>query len=227
MANLKIGHLSKSDESKISAIAVKDGQVIFSEKNGVQFVDYKSARHTLGSVLHGIYNNTSFLDFSTSTVANILAALKVSDVPDGQLVKIGESIYSYRVIGSHRMLVKQNKDSVEVAASSYGYIINIPNRTDSDTVTIEALVSINNSTNGNKTFFLTISNAGTITTASSGDIDGDFNSSTCDVTVARYGTMYWIGAKVKSILKVVSYSVTINGTVSNDAEGFYIAGIAS
>ena len=91
----------------------------------------------------------------------------------------------------------------------------------------EALVSINNSTNGNKTFFLTISNAGTITTASSGDIDGEFNSSTCDVTVARYGTMYWIGAKVKSILKVVSYSVTINGTVSNDAEGFYIAGIAS
>ena len=221
MANLTIGHLSKSDESKLSAIPVKEGQVIYSEKNGVQFVDYASTRHTLGSVLYGIYNGTTFLDFSTATKTDILTALGASSVPDGQLINIGKSICNYRIIGSTSMLAKNNKDSIELDASSYGYVINIPNLTDTDIVTIDLLVSINNTSNGNKTFLLSISNDGTITAASSMDVDGDFDSSTCDVLVNKSGTMYLIGAKVKSVIKIASYSVSINGTVSNDAEGFY------
>lgn len=226
MANLSIGHLTTDKESKISTTPVTDGRVIFSEKNGLQFVDYNSKRHTLGNVLHGIYNGTAFLDFSTSTISEILTALKNSTVPDGQMITTG-SMYQYRIIKNYRILAMPNRNGIDVAASSRGYLINIPKRTTSDTITIDAIVSINNTTNGNKTFFLKIANDGTITAASSGDVDGDFNASTCNVTVTREGTLYWIGASVKSYLKIVSFSVSINGTITNDVEGFYVAGISA
>ena len=227
MADLLIGHLLTSDESKISTLAVKEGQVINSEKGGLQFIDYAGARHTLGNVLHGIYNKTSFINFSATTVANCLAALKDSKVPDGQMVNVGEVIYQYRVIGSHRLLTKPNKTSMEVDTGTPGYIIYLPKRKDSDTVTIDLLVSVNNTTHGDKTFLLKIANDATIVTASSADIDGDFDSSTCDVSVSKYGSMYWIGVKSKSVLKVISYSVAINGTTVNDSEGFYVASIVT
>lgn len=224
MGLLKIGHLLKNDESKISSVSVNEGQVIFSEKSGMQFVDYGSKRHTIGSVLSGIYNNSSLLEFSTDKITDCLSVLAVNEIPDGQLVSFKGVVYQYRIIDKYRLLTKINKTSTEVNTGDTGYVIYFPNYNSSDSVTIDLLISINNSTNGDKTFLLRIEND-TLVTASCNDIDGDFNLDTCSVVINKGGPMYRIGASEKSIIKIISYSVTINGTTTNDTEGCYVAGI--
>ena len=49
--NITFGHIEKNAEAKISTTAVANGQIIFSEKSGHQFIDYADKRHTYGSVL--------------------------------------------------------------------------------------------------------------------------------------------------------------------------------
>ena len=46
MSNFVPGHLDKNSEAKINNVNVVNGQVIYSEKSGMQFIDYADKRHT-------------------------------------------------------------------------------------------------------------------------------------------------------------------------------------
>ena len=68
MSEFRPGHLSTSDESKIDNLKVVNGRTIYSEKSGLQFVDYADKRHTYGPILTCIFNDTGYVDFTTSTI---------------------------------------------------------------------------------------------------------------------------------------------------------------
>lgn len=86
MGNLNIGHLKTADSAKISTIPVKEGNVIYSEGPGMQFVDFNSKRHAYGSVLSGVYNGSTYVDFNDATIAEIFTALLNNNTQSGQIV---------------------------------------------------------------------------------------------------------------------------------------------
>ena len=88
-------------------------------------------------------------------------------------------------------------------------------------VSIDFLVSISNESNTNKIFLVKVVN-NIIDLSACQDLDGTFNSSTFDLTVAHNGSgLFSLSAKIASTLKVVSYSVTSSGSAKN--EGLYVA----
>lgn len=216
------GHLDKNSEGKINTTAVVNGQVIYSEKSGHQFIDYADKRHTYGSVLAGVYNDTGYVDFTTSTIKDSLAAIKTNGfVVDGQMVKLANSVYKYRKIGDNHLVVKVDESSVDVDVSTVGFVVYLPEFATGDLVSIDFLVSVSNDTNANKLFFVkVVDNA--INLAACKDFDGQFDSSTFDLTVAHNGNgIFTISANIASALKVISYSVTSSGSAKN--EGLYVA----
>lgn len=216
------GHLDKNSESKINSTAVNNGQVIYSEKSGHQFIDYAGKRHTYGSVLAGVYNDAGYVDFTTSTINDSLAAIKSNGfVADGQIIKIANSVYKYRKIGDNNFVVKLDESNVEVDASTVGFVVYLPEFATGDLVSIDFLVSITNDTNANKLFLVKVVD-NEIDLNACRDLDGQFDSSTFDLTVAHNGSgIFTISANIASTLKVVSYSVTSSGSVKN--EGLYVA----
>ena len=216
------GHLDKNSESKINATQVVNGQVIYSEKSGHQFIDYADKRHTYGSVLSGVYNDTGYKDFTTSTLSGSLEAIKSNGfVADGQIIKVDNSIYKYRKIGDNNLIIKVDESNVHVEQSKVGFVVYIPGFVTGDLVNIDFLVSISNETNTNKLFLVkVVNNEVDLTTCQ--DLDGTFDSSTFDLTVAHNGSgIFKISANIASTLKVVSYSVSSSGSSKN--EGLYVA----
>lgn len=218
------GHLDKNSEAKINTTEVKTGQVIYSEKSGHQFIDYADKRHTYGSVLAGVYNNdgTGYVDFTASTIKDSLAAIKTNGfVVDGQMVKLANSIYKYRKIGDNHLVVRVDESPVDVDASTVGFVVYLPEFATGDLVSINFLVSVSNNTNANKLFFVKVVNNAIDLTACK-DFDGQFDSSTFDLTVAHNGNgIFTISADIASTLKVISYSVASSGSAKN--EGLYVA----
>ena len=216
------GHLDKNSEAKINNTAVANGQVIYSEKSGHQFIDYAGKRHTYGSVLAGVYNDTGYVDFTTSTISDSLDAIKTNSfVVDGQMVKIANSVYKYRKIGDNHLIVKVDESNVDVDASTVGFVVYLPEFATGDLVSIDFLVSVSNDSNANKLFFVKVVDNEIDLTACK-DFDGQFDSSTFDLTVAHNGNgIFTISANIASTLKVVSYSVTSSGSTKN--EGLYVA----
>lgn len=216
------GHLDKNSEVKIGSTTVSNGQVIFSEKSGLQFIDYADKRHTYGSVLSGVYNNTGYIDFATSTLADSLVAIKTNGlVVDGQIIKVDNSIYKYRKIGDNNLIIKIDESNVDVEQSKVGFIVYLPDFTQGDLVSIDFLVSLSNETYTNKIFLVKVVN-NVIDLTACQDLDGTFDSNTFDLNVAHNGSgLFTISATVASTLKVVSYSVSSSGSTKN--EGLYVA----
>ena len=217
-----IGHLDKNSEAKISDVTVANGQIIHSEKSGMQFIDFADKRHTYGSVLTGVYNDSGYIDFTTSTLSGSLNAIKTNGfIVDGQIVKVDNSIYKYRKIGDNNLLVKLDESNVEVEQSKVGFVVHVPGFVEGDLVNIDFLVSLSNDTNSNKLFLVKVIN-NVIDLTACQDFDGTFNSNTFDLIIAHNGSgLFTISATVASTLKVVSYSVTSSG--SNKNEGLYVA----
>lgn len=222
MSDFRPGHLNKESESKISSISVAEGQIIYSEKSGMQFIDYADSRHTYGSVLAGVYNDTGFVDFTTSTLNDSLQAIKNNGfVIDGQIVKVGNVIYKYRKIGDNNFIIKVDESNVDIEQSKTGFVVYLPGFTSGDLVSINFLVSISNETNANKVFLVKVID-NTIDMTLCKDLDGEFDSNTFDLTVAHNGSgLFTISANIASTLKVISYSVSSSGSAAN--EGLYVA----
>lgn len=220
--DFKPGHLDKNSESKINDAAVVNGQVIYSEKSGLQFIDYADTRHTYGAVLTGVFNGTSFVDFSASTLDAVIQAIKNNGfVCDGQVIKVGNLIYKYRKIGDNNFIIKIDESNVDVEQSKVGFVVYLPEFATGDLVSINFLISLSNETNANKLFLVkVVDNAIDLTSCQ--DLDGAFDSSTFDLTLAHNGSgLFTISANIASTLRVVSYSLSSSGSAKN--EGLYVA----
>lgn len=223
MSNFVPGHLDKDSESKISNIAVATGQVIYSEKSGLQFVDYGDRRHTHGQVLTGVYNqDTGFVDFTNSTLNDSLSAIKSNGlVIDGQIIKVGNLIYKYRKIGDNNFITKIEESSVDIEESKVGFVVYLPEFATDDLVDIDLLVSVYNETNSNKIFLVKVID-NVISLESCRDLDGVFDSNTFDLSINHNGSgLFTVTATKASTLKVISFSVSSSG--SNKNEGIYVA----
>ncbi len=220
-SQLLIGHLLKDQESKIKSTAVNEGQIIYSEKTGMQHVDYNGKRHTYGSIISGLQTESSYIDFETSTLTAALNAIKSNGfINDGQIVKIAGDLYQYRNILTKHFLVKHESTSIKTTVNKTAYIIYLPNYASGNQVNIDLVISINNATHGDKLFFVKIVN-NTLNLSVCEDLDGAFDSTTFDLTVTATNGLFEFQTKVASELKIVSYSVSSNEDSSN--EGIYIA----
>lgn len=220
--NFTPGHLTKDSEGKINNVLVKNGNLIYSEKSGLQFIDYADKRHTYGSVLTGVYNDTAFVDFTTSTLETSLEAIKSNGfVVDGQIIKVGNLIYKYRKIGDNNFIIKMDESTnVDINDSKAGFIVYLPEFVSGDMVDINFLVSVFNKTNTTKVFLVKIVN-NEIDLASCQDLDGMFDAANFDLTITHNDAgLFVITSNIASTLKVVSYSVSSSGSSKN--EGLYV-----
>lgn len=222
MSYLIPGHLDKDSEAKINNLPIATGQLVFSEKSGVQFVDYSDKRHTYGSVLSGIFNDTGYVDFTTSTLNDSLQAIKVNNlVQDGQIIKVGDLIYKYRKIGNNNFIIKIDESNVDIEQGKIGFVVYLPDFASGDLVNINFLVSISNENNVNKVFLVKVVNNSVDLTLCQ-DLDGTFDSNAFNLTVSHNGSgLFSISATAACSLKVVSYSVSSSGSTKN--EGLYVA----
>ena len=220
--DLKYGYLKEADASLIDSVEVKNGQVIHSEDHGVQFIDYENKRHVHGSVLPGVYNDDGYIDFSEMYPSDILDAITENGfIKDGQVIKTNETIYQYRKIENKNLIVKMNEDYITTEKSQISYVIYLPEYADGNLVNIDVLVSIDNTTNGKKLFLVKIVDNVLDLTACE-DMDGTFDSTTFDISVAHDTTnkLFTISTNIASKLKVISYSVSSSG--SSKHEGLYV-----
>lgn len=220
MSEFKPGHLTTSDEAKIAKLKVVNGRTIYSEKSGLQFVDYADKRHTYGPILTCIYNDTGYVDFTTSTLDESLAAIKSNGfVVDGQIIKV-DGLYKYRKIGDNNLIIKMDESNVDIEESKVGFVIYLPEFVSGDKVNIDLLLSVYNETNGTKIFLVKVVD-NVIDLTQCRDLDGAFDSSTFDLSVSDNGSgVFTIAANIASSLKVVSYSVSSSGSSKN--EGLYV-----
>ena len=218
---LKIGHLAKEQADLLPSLSISDGQVIYHEKDGMQFADYLGTRHAYGSVLSGIFNGSEYVDFSTADIRELVNILKTAgNVSHGQLLNINNSIFMYKNVNGNNFIVKINDTESSVGANTAGYIIHLPEFKSGDSVTINMLISIYDATHGEKVFFVKIVD-GVIDFESCQDLDGDFVAGDLGISVVSNGGLTSIVSTLDSNLKVLSYSVDSTG--SNINNGFYIA----
>ena len=219
--NFKPGHLDKNSQSKINNVQVANGTVVYSEKSGLQFIDYADTRHTYGSVLSGIYNPNGFVDFTTSSLNEAVLAIKTNGlVTDGQLIKVGNTIYRYRYINDAHLITTVDKDELDVQAEKIGYIIHLPEYNEGDVIDIDLLVSITSEENGHKMYLIKVID-NVLDLSSCKDLDGILNQDTFDLSIQQNGNIFTITVANASTLKVVSYSLSSSGSSKN--EGLYIA----
>ena len=216
------GHIAANYANKINNVAVTNGNCIYSEKHGLQFVDYADKRHTYGSVLSGVYNNTAFVDFTTSTLADSLEAIKSNGfVVDGQIIKVGNSIYKYRKIGINNFIIKLDESSIDVEELKTGFVVNLSEFATGDLADINFLVSVSTEANANKVYLLKVVKNKLDTTLCQ-DLDGVFDPDAFELDVIHNGAgLYSVTAKSECTLRVISYSVTSTGSSKN--EGLYVA----
>lgn len=221
ITELKIGHLSKDQADLLPSLAIDDGQVIYHEKNGMQFADYLGKRHGYGSVISGVFNGSEYVDFADTDFNTILEVIKSTEsVHHGQIINVNNSIFMYKKVNDNNFIVKLNDTESSVNANTAGYIIHIPNYKDTDNVTIDAVISIYDATHGEKVFFIRIVN-GTLDLSACQDLDGQFVPGDLGISVRTNGGLTAIVSTLNSNLKVISYSVDSTGSAINN--GFYIA----
>lgn len=220
MPDLKMGYLGDEQEYLLSKIPVEDGQVIYSEDSGSQFVDYTNKRYVYGSVISSLYNDNyiNLKDISISDVVNIIKAN--GTLKDGQIIRVGNSVYMYRNILGKTFIVKVNDADNTVEENAVGYVINIPDYVVGDLVNIDLVVSITSEEYGKKLFLLKVVNNALDLTACK-DLDGTFDSATLGLNITHQNGLFMVVPTIDSSLKVISYGVTSSGSSVN--EGFYIA----
>lgn len=220
---LKIGYLKSSDESLIGSVAVKTGQIIYSEGPGMQFVDFENMRHTYGSVLAGLFVGSEYKDFSTLSLDEIITTIKANDViiKNGQLIKTNDSIYMYKKVNDKYFITQLNDTAIEVSQNKVGYAIQFPNYKDGDLVDISLVVSVSSESYGEKVFLIKVED-NVINLSACEDLDGAFSSDSLGIDIINYEGLFVIVSTLSSVtLKVVSYSASSSGSSVN--EGFYIA----
>ena len=221
MADLKLGHLAKDQASLISSIPVKDGQVIYSEGHNMQFVDYLNKRHTYGSVISGIYNDSGYVDFNGLDLPSILTTIKLNgNMNDGQLITADNSIYIYKNINDKNLLIKINDTENLVNANDIGYAIHLSEYTDGDSVDMDVLISIYNEVHGDRLFLIKVEDS-TINYAKCEDLNGVFDQANLDLLLTNVNGLFTFTLTQNSKFKVVSYSISSSGSSTND--GFYVA----
>lgn len=217
----KIGHLSKEQASVLPVIPIDNGQVIYNEKDGMQFVDYVNKRHAYGSIVSGIFNGSSYIDFTTSDLATVIGAIKTNaNVTDGQLINVNDSIYMYKKINDKNFIVKVNDTQNLVSANTLGYAIYLPEYKSGDRVNIDLLISISNDVYKEKVFLVKVEN-NSINFDSCLDLEGSFNPGSLAITLVNDNGLFGFTSTLNSRIRVISYSVTSTGSSIN--EGFYIA----
>lgn len=218
---LRIGHLAKEQVSLLPNIPIQEGNVIYNEKNGMQFTDYLGKRYGSGSVISGIFNGTQYVDFSTAELNTIIDTIKnAGTVYHGQLLNINNSIFMYKKVNDNHFIVKINDTETSVDANAAGYIIHLPEYQAGDSVTIDLIVSLYDATHGEKVFFVKIENGG-INYSACQDLHGPFVPGDLGLSVVSDGGLIAIVSTLDSNLKVISYSVDSTGSAINN--GFYIA----
>lgn len=216
----KLGHLSKEQASLIATIPVVKGQVIYSEKHNAVFADYEGKRHVYSSVLSGIFNESGYVDFTTSELSTVLDCIKQDNtVSDGQLINSNNSVYMHKKINDNDFLIKIDDTETLVKANKVGYIIHLPEYKDGDSVNIDLLISISNSVNGDKLFLIKIEN-NMINYNACEDMDGTFNQNNLNLQLSNTNGLFAFSLTVESKIKIVSYSVTSTG--NSDNQGFYV-----
>lgn len=222
------GHLSKDSEYSISNVPIVNGQVIISEKSGLQFIDYADTRHTYGAVLTGIFNGNNLVQLEGLSTATSLNAIKINgNVVDGQVIKSSKALFRYRKILDNNFIVKidESDSNANAQGSKVGFIMHFFDFSKGDLVNIDLLVSLSNETN-NKLYLIKIVN-NQIDLSSCRDLDGTFDLSEFGLTVTHHndttanrGCIFAITANNASSLKVISYSASSTGSAQN--EGLYV-----
>ena len=221
MSTLKIGHLKSGDESKINNVAVKEGNFVFIEQSGTQVVDYAGRRHVYGSVVNGIFNGNTFFDFAGKELNEIITAISNNgQLVNGQMVKIGNTVYQYRNINGKHMIAKVQSSSTSVKESAAGYIIYLPEYVTGDSVDIDMLVSVQHNVHGSKLFLVKIYD-NKISLSECQDLDGDFSTGSFILTVTHDGNgLFVISSTTPCMIDVISCSVYSSG--SSVHEQFYV-----
>lgn len=219
------GHLV--DDNKINNVGVTNGQVIYAEESGLQFIDYADKRHTYGPVLTGIYDTSNgFVNFSTTTLDNTLEVIKNNGlVVDGQILKIGDSFYKYRQITNNKdsLIVQIDDSQINIEDERIGYVLYLPDHVQGDIVNANLLISIHNTEIGNKLLLVKIIN-NSVDVSQSRDLDGKFDYASSGINIEYDPSgLFLITVAGSSTFKMVSYSV--NSTGSSKCEGLYVAAI--
>lgn len=221
--NFTPGHLDKNSEAKINTVEITNGNMIFSEKSGLQFIDYADKRHTYGSVLSGVYNATGFVDFATSTLHEAVDAISKNGlVPNGQIIKVGNTIYRYRYFESldADIITTIDDDYISVNEDKIGYLIHLPEYEEGDMINIDLLVSVTNEEHGHKMYLIKVVN-NEIDYASCKDLDGStITEDSLDLYMALEENLFCFALVYESSFKVISYSLTSSGSDKN--EGLYV-----
>lgn len=224
--NFVPGYLDQNSESKIGSTSVVNGQVIYSEKSGLQFIDYADKRHTYGSVLTGIYNTTGFVNFATATLDEALAAIKANGmVVDGQNLKIGDTIYKYRCITDNKesLIVRIDESHADIEEEQIGYVLYLPEHAEGDLVDVDLLMSVTNEEFGTKLMLVKIID-NSVNSASCKDLDGTFDYGESGIYIEYDPSgLFLITVAAGSTFKVISYTVKSSG--SSKSEGLYVAAI--
>ena len=222
MSELKIGHLGQSKESLVANIPIEEGTIIYSEKSGMQFVDYAGKRHTYGSIISGIYNEDEFVDFSTSDFDTIISAIKENGfIVDGQIIKVGNTVYQYRNVKGKNLIIKMNETGIIMDKFKIGYAVYLPDYTDGDSVDIDFLIAISNNVYGNKLFYVKVVD-NKLSIADCDDMDGTFNPDEFDISIIHNGNgLFTLSTTITSTMNIIS--CTVSSTGSSIHEEFYIA----
>lgn len=217
--SLRVGHLI--DESKVNNIPVNEGNLVYLEPSGTQMVDYAGKRHLYGSVIHGVFNEGTFVDFTGKELEEIITAISTNgQLINGQLVKVGNTVYQYRKINGKHMIAKIQSGSTNVNDSNVGYVIYLPEYVAGDTVDMDLLVSVQHNVHGSKVFLVKVHD-GKVNLSECQDLDGNFTTDSFILTVAHDGNgMFSISSTTPCMIDVVSCSVYSTGSAVH--EQFYV-----
>lgn len=218
---LKIGHLSADQEALIGQVPVNEGQIIYSEKSSMQFVDYADKRHTHGSILSGIYHDSKFVDFQTVKIDEVLSAIKANGfVVDGQIIKVGNTVYQYRNVKGKNIIIKTNETSIVTNKHKVCYAVYLPDYVEGDSVSIDFLISIENNIYGDKIYYVKVQD-NKLDISQCDDMDETFNPDEFGISIIHNGDgLFALSTIVSSNINIISCTVSSTGSATH--EQFYI-----
>ena len=221
-SQLIIGHLVADQESLISKVPVNEGQIIYSEKSAMQFTDYAGKRHTHGSILSGIYNENTFVDFQTVEIDEVLSAIKTNGfVVDGQIIKVGNTVYQYRNVKGKNLIVKMNDTGIITDKFKVCYAVYLPDYVEGDSVNIDFLIAITNGVYGDKIYYVKVQD-NVLDVSQCDDMDETFNPDEFDISILHNGNgLFTLSTTISSTMNIISCTVSSTGSAIH--EEFYIA----
>ena len=222
MSNLKIGHLEEAKKSLINDIPVQEGTIVYTDKSGMQFVDFAGDRHTYGSILSGIYSNKyGFLDFANANLKDVIDAIKDNGfVVDGQIIRAGNTVYQYRKVREKHYIIKLNQTGIVMDEFKIRYAVYLPEFVQGDKVAIDLLIANDNNVYDNKVYYVKIED-NDLDVSQCDDMNDIFNPDEFDISVIHDGNgLFTLSTTITSTMNIIS--CTVNSTGSSIHEEFYI-----